>query len=383
MKLYVEKNPLAWNKIVESSPYAVPHHKYEVLAFGKRSLPLVFEKGGKYLLFPYRLQDVLGFKSVVISACDLTSVLPSCPEAIPLIPEALDLILGFLKNNRVDLLTMGVPFLLPKEYVSLLSKWFEEKNAFVNQVFADVLITQGKSFEEIWKDGFSKHARNRTRKAEKEGVRVHELSSFDEWVSDMCLCNMSSFYRQRRYPRYPHSERDAFLVYLNKHRTLWPENYRVYGAFLHKRLIAYMATVQFNKTVLMSLLMSLSEFLSKCPNDALLKHIIQHSCENGFSWIYYSFDRVSYSSKRPSLHSSLRRFKFEHGFSEHPVNIYSLALTRSGEALQKLISVYNYMFISSANLPSFLTDVLQRLYERQRYRKSGYEYLEDESLRST
>jgi len=383
MKLYVEKNPIAWNKIVESSPFAVPHHKYEVLAFGKRSLLLVFEKGGKYLLFPYRLQDVLGFKSVVVPACDLTSILPSGPEAIPLIPEALDLVLGFLKDNRVDLLTMGVPFLFPKEYATLLSTWFEEKNAFVNQVFTDVLNTQGKSFEEIWKNGFSKHARNRTRKAEKEGVRVHEVTSFNELVSDMWLCNMSSFYRQRRHPRYPHSEKDAFLVYLNKHKALWPENYRVYGAFLHKRLIAYMATAQFNKLVLISLLMSLSEFLSKCPNDALLKHIIQHACENDFSWIYYSFDRVSYNSKRPSLHSSLRKFKFEHGFSECPVNIYSLALTNSGRVLQKLISVYNYTFVSSANLPSFFTDVLQRLYERQRYRKSRYGYVEDELLRST
>lgn len=383
MRLYVEKDIGAWNRAVEASPYAVLHHKYEVLTFGgKSALPLVFEEGENRLLFPFTLEDLFGFKLATVPVYDYASVLPNRSEAILLIPEACDLAFELLKGSGVDFLTMSAPFHLPRRYVRLVDMMFEKKKASVQLVFVHALSTREKSFEEIWKNEFSKHARNRARKAEKEGVSIREVTSFEDWISDMHLCNMSSFYRQKRYPRYPHSEKDAFLVYLNTHRAVLQENYRVYGAFFGERLIAYMATVQFNELILISLMMSLSGFLSKCPNDALLRYIVHHACEGDFAWIFYSFDRVSQSSRRPSLLSPLIKFKFDHGFREYPMRIFSLGLTHTGRVLQQLTSFYNFMFVGSAGFPSFLTDVLQKLYERQRYRKSRYKYVKDELQRN-
>jgi len=382
VRLFVERNIGAWNRAVEASPYAVLHHKYEVLAFGgKNVLPLVFEEGENRLLFPLTLEDLFGFKLATVPVYDYASVLPNCSEAIALIPEALDLALELLKKLDVDFLTMSVPFFLPGRYVRLLNKMFKEKNASIQQIFVHGLSTREKSFEEIWMNNFSKHARNRARKAEKEGVAVREIKTFGDRISDMHLCNMSSFYRQKRYPRYPHSERDAFLVYLNRHKAVLGENYRVYGAFFGKRLIAYTATVQFNKSIIISLMMSLSNFLSKCPNDALLRYIVHHACEDKLAWIFYSFDRVSQSSQRSSLLSPLVKFKFDHGFREYHMDIFSLGFTRAGRVLQQLMAFYNLMFVSSAGFPSFLTAVLQKLYERQRYRKSRYEYVRAELQR--
>ncbi len=379
MRLYVERNPLVWNKMVQASPYAVSHHKYEVLSFsGKHVLPLVFEKGKNRLLFPFTLERSFGLRSVTVPVYDIASVLPNSPEAISMIPEALDSVVNTLKENHVDLLTISAPFLLPKRYERLMDIWLEKRNASVQPLFMDVLNSDRKPFEEIWKTGFSKHARNRTRKAEKEGVSVREIKSYEKWISDMYLCNMSSFLRQRRYPRYPHSDEDAFLVYLNKHKELLGESFRIYGAFFRGRLIAYSATLEFNELILLMLMMSLSESMPKCPNDALLEYLIRHACGGGFAWIYYSFDRVSYEADKPSLHRSLRRFKFEHGFEERPMRVYTLGLSRSGKFLQWLMSRYNYMFVSSATFPSFLTDGLQKVYEMQRYRKSRYKYVEDE-----
>lgn len=384
MRLYVERDIDSWNKTVEASPYAVLHHKYEVFTFGgERALPLVSEEGENRLLFPFTLQDLFGFKLATVPVYDYASVLPNRSEAIALIPETLDPVFELLKRAGVDFLTMSVPFFLPERYIRLLDTMFKEKNASIQQIFIHALSTHEKPFEEIWMNEFSKHARNRARKAEKEDISVREIKAFEDRVSDMHLCNMSSFYRQKRYPRYPHSEKDAFLVYLNKHRTVLQENYKVYGAFFDERLTAYMATVQFNKVIVISLMMSLSEFLSKCPNDALLKHITNHACENNFSWIFYSFDRVSQSSQRPSLLSPLIKFKFGHGFREYPMKIFSFGLTHTGRVLQQLTSFYNYAFVSSAGFPSFLTHILRRLYERQRYRKSRYGHIEDALLRST
>ena len=381
VRLYTEKNAFAWNKIVESSPFAVSHHKYEVLGFSNHILPLVYEKGENRLLFPFNVESLLGFKLVTVPVYDIASILPNSLEAISLIPEALDMVLSLLENYGGDLLTVSVPFLLPKRYERVLDSWFQRRSASVQFLFADVLDKEERSFEEIWKNGFSKHARNRARKAEKEGVCVREVESFEDWISDMYLCNMSSFYRQKRYARYPHSDEKAFLVYLNKHRELLGESFKVYGAFFRGRLIAYSATLEFNRLILAMLMMSSSEFLYKCPNDAVLTHLIQHACEDGFDWIYYSFDRVSYRSGRPSLHTSLRRFKFEHGFREFPMKVYFLGLGRSGGFLQWLMSFYNFMFVSSAGFPSFLTDILQKLYEGQRYRKSRYRYVRSELAR--
>jgi len=379
VKLYVEKGSNVWNQLVEASPYAVWHHKYEAFTFGKRkrSLPLVFEKGDSCLLFPFTLENFLGFHVAFVPVYDLASVLPSRIESIPLIPIALDSAVNLLKSIGVDFLIMSDHFLMPKEYHRLLNTWFEGKKALTQLIFADVLNVQGRSFEEIWMKGFSKHARNRARKAIKEGVSVREVKTFDEWVSDMHLCNMSSFSRQKRYPRYPHCDKEAFLVYLNRHKAILGENYRVYGAFFRNRLIAYMATLEFNGLIVIGLLMSLSNFMSKCPNDALLRYLVDHACKSEIKWIYYSFDRVSYSSKRPSLHSSLRRFKFEHGFEEYPMKIYYLKLTNAGAVLQRFTSLYNFLFTASSYLPHLMTDAIQKIYEKRRYKKSTYSYISE------
>jgi len=379
VKLYVEKNAGVWNKLVESSPYAVWHQKYEALKFdkGKHGLPLVFEKNGDYLLFPFALEGFLGFQIASIPVNNLASVLPSGAESFPLIPMALDCAVDFLKSFGVDFLRMSGPFFMPEEYRRLLDTWFEGKKALTELIFVDALDVQRKSFEEIWMKGFSKHARNRARKADKEGVSVREIERFDEWISDMHLCNMSSFSRQKRYPRYPHSDKEAFLIYLNRHKAILGENYRVYGAFFRNRLIAYMATLEFSGLIVIGLLMSLSNLMSKCPNDALLRYLVDHACESEFSWIYYSFDRVSYSSKKPSLHSSLRRFKFEHGFKEYPMKIYHLGLTNAGGVLQRFTSLYNFLFVASTRLPNLMTDSIQKIYERQRYKKSRYSYISE------
>ena len=377
MKLSVEKDAHAWNSIVKGSRYSVWHHKYEAFASEKRkrSLLLVVEEGKNRLLFPYTLGRFSGFRTVSVPVYHYASVLPSNSKAIPLLPKALDVTLLALEDVGVDLLTMGAPFFMPENYLHLVDTWFEKEDALAQTIFVDALCTCEKSFEEIWMNEFSKHARNRTRKAEKEGVSVYEIRALEEWISDMHLCNMSSFYRQKRYPRYPHSNKDAFLAYLNWHKKLLGESCRIYGAFFHNHLIAYMVTLEFNRLIVISLLMSLSEFLSKCPNDALLRHLVDHACKDGFEWICYSFDRTSYSSEKRSLHSSLRRFKFEHGFEEQPMKIYFLGLTRTGRLLQRMISIYNWAFIASSSFPRFVTDALQKIYEGREYRKSKYKYI--------
>jgi len=379
LKLYVEGDASAWDRLVEASPYSVWHHKYGAFAFDKHKhgLPLVFEKRDNCILFPFSLERFLGFRIISVPISDLASVLPTRAESIPLLPLALDSALDFLKTVDVDFLTLSVPFILPKEYHRLMNAWFKKSDASVRPLFADALDVRGRSFEEIWMKGFSKHARNRARKAEKEGVSIREVKVFDEWISDMHLCNMSSFVRQKRYPRYPHSDEEAFLVYLNRHKTILGENYRVYGAFFRNHLIAYMATLEFNGLIVIGLLMSLSNLMSKCPNDALLKYLVDHACKSAIRWIYYSFDRVSYGSKRPSLHYSLRRFKFEHGFKEYPMKIYHLGVTNAGALLRRFTSFYNFMFVASTSLPHFMTDTIQKIYEKQRYKKSRYSYISE------
>jgi len=377
MKLYVEKDAHAWNSVVEGSQHSAWHHMYESFAFEKRkqSLPLVVEEGKNRLLFPYSLKSFLGFKRASVPIYDYASVLPNNPEAIPLLPKALDVTLHVLEDLEVDLLTISAPFFMPEDYLQIMDTWFEKRDAFANTIFVDALCTRDKSLEEIWMNGFSKHARNRARKADKEGVNVHEIRALEEWISDMYFCNMSSFYRQSRYPRYPHSDKEAFLAYLKWHKELLGESCRIYGASIQDRLIAYMVTLEFNRLIVITLLMSLSEFLPKCPNDALLRHLIDHACQDKFEWVCYSFDRSSYHSERRGLFSSLRRFKFEHGFEEHPMKIYFLGLTGAGRLLQQLGGIYDWLFVAGSNLPYFLTDTLQKIYERRKYRKSKYKYI--------
>jgi len=269
------------------------------------------------------------------------SLLPSDAECHDLIPQVLEVTVKFLSKIGVDCLVTSVPTFLLEPYSSTLSSWFKAKEASEQTIYAHILRLKGKTYENIWKQDFSKHARNAVRKAEKKGVTTECIENVGKWIGDIVNCNISSLKRQRRPFGYPHCDRQAFSEYLRSHKKKFGECFRIHGALYGNRLIAYMTTTRFNKLVMITLAMSRSEYLSKAPNNALLSHIIRNACEEGFDWIYYSFDRTS----------------------ARTIPIFRLGVTFSGYVFSRLSLMSNYAFIGSASLPQPLRRRLQYFYD--------------------
>ncbi len=152
------------------------------------------------------------------------------------------------------------------------------------------------------------------------------------------------------------------------------DGFIIYGAVFGGRLVAYMTVQKFNKLMQATKAMSDTRYLRKCPNDALIANIIKESCESGFEWFEYGFDRVKVDGRIPSLHSSINEFKFKFGFREVPLFIYRLGLTYPGRMLQHMFSMREYAIAGSAYVPEAIRDFLWRIYGPRRRRFSAFLY---------
>lgn len=376
MHIEIAKDAAEWNSIVERSPFSVLHHRYEVCVYEDKSIPLIIKVRKYRYLFPLKIIDI--FRSFRVSFSPIyyyASLLPESHEAVYSMPAALDFTVSFLRKIGVDYLSSCAPTFLARRYAGVLDSWFRKRKASVQIIYAHVLPTEGVTFEDIWKNRFEKHARNQVRKAGKEGVNVIKINTekgIDEWIEDIYQCNLSALKRQGRVGAYPDSYKEILhseLVSTKKHLG---DYFNIYGAVYRGRLVAYMITREYKGLLHINKAMSHTQFLRKCPNDALINALVKEACEGGFRWIDYGFDRVRRGGKLLSLYPTLQKFKFKFGFEEVPVPIYRLGLSHKGKFLRSMYSSREAFIANSARIPSFIRGLLLKLYVLRHRRFFGF-----------
>ena len=376
MEIHIAKDPLFWNKIVEKSPYSVLYHTYEWCVLSEKALPIIISEQNQHLLFPLKITELS--KSLRLATSSIhsnTSILPDTEETVDLIPKALDHLTDFLDEMRVDYLSTCAPAFMSKQYANLLYSWFKKHKAGVQIIYSHMIRTKDIDFDEIWKHRFEKHARNQVRKAKKEGVQVTKIDTVEKirtWIEGIHQCNLSALERQGRMGAYPDSDKDTLLSELISAKKLLGEHVNIYGAVHGERLIAYVIVVEYNKLIQITKAMSHTNFLGKCPNDALIAHTLKEACNKGFHWVEYGFDRVKRNEKIPSLNPSLLKFKFKFGFEEIPTLIFRLGLTRSGRIVQRLYSSRERLIAMSAYIPRSFRRILMRIYAPRRRKLSAF-----------
>ncbi len=372
LEIRVVKDSSLWNKIVDQSPYSVLHHRYELNALTRNQLPLLIREGERRLLFP--LNTTVLFRSFRLATSPIftyASLLPENEEAIDLIPEALDYVSSILRKVGIDYLSTCAPTFWPRSYTAAMNFWFVERNASIQTIYSHIIRTKDRSFEEIWKHQFNKRARNRVRKAEREGVSVVKIDTVDKinaWIDDIHQCNLSALKRQGRWGAYPDSHKEVFLSELVHTKAYLGKHFNVYGAIYRGVLIAYFVIQEYNRLMQVGKAMSHSSFLDKYPNEALVADMVRRAREYGYHWFEYGWDRVRRKGKAPSLYPSLQRFKDKFGFEEVPIIIYRLGLSHFGRVIKNLYSVREHVLSRSASIPKPAMKVLLRIYVPRRRR---------------
>ena len=378
MGVCLAKDPIAWNEIVERSPYSVLHHKYEFYASNKNALALMIRERDHRFLFPLMNEELFrGFRIVTSPIYSHVSILPDTEKAIDSLSAALDQVACFLHEMKVDYLSTCAPTFWSKQYVTTVDSWFKEHKADIQIVYAHMMRTDNTTFEDIWKHKFEKRARNRIRKAAREGVSVTKLDTVEDismWMDDIYSCNVSALKRQGRWGAYPDSYKEVSLSEYVSAKKRLKEHFNLYGAIYGGRLIAYMVIQEYNKLMQVGKAISHTRFLDKYPNEALVANIAREACERGFGWFEYGWDRVKRKGKLPSLYSSLQKFKFKFGFEEVPILIYRLGLTRKGRAIQRLYRHRDFIITRSAYIPESLRSLFLKFYAAKRRELESYLY---------
>jgi len=378
LHIEIAKDVAKWNSIVERSPFSVLHHRYEACVYEDKSIPLIIKADNCHFLLPLRIIEFskslrLAFSPVYYYA----SLLPEDEKTLDLLPEVLDFLCRRFRRVKIDYFSTCAPIFISKRFSSILNSWFHGHGASVQVAYNHMIRTGNKTFEEIKKRRFKKHAREKMRKAEREGisfVRIDTVEGIYEWIDDIFRCNLSSLERQGREGAYPDSYKEVYLSELVKTKRHLGDGFIIYGAVSDGQLVAYMTVQEFNRLMQATKTMSDTGYLHKCPNDALIANIVKEGCERGFEWFEYGFDRVRVGGRIPSLHSSINEFKFKFGFEEVPLFIYRLGLTYSGRMLQHLFSLREYAIAGSAYVPESIRNFLWRFYGPRRRRFFAFLY---------
>ena len=360
-----------WNSIVDRNPHSVLHHRYEVCVHEDNALPLIIQEENHSFLFPLKITKLLGSFRLAVSPIYYYACLLPDGEELDLIPKALDDVAVFLREFGVDYLSTCAPSFYSMRYVSVLNSWFKDHKANIQVVYVYMIRTRNMTFDDLWKHRFSKNARYKIRKAEREGVGVVKIDTVDgiqTWIEDIYQCNLSALKRQGREGAYPDSYREVFLSELVSTKKLLGKCFNIYGAIYRGHLIAYMIIREYNKLMQVNKAMSHTKFLSKSPNDALIGHIVREACDRGFELFEYGWDRVGRAEEIPSLYAMLHEFRSKFGFEEFPMFIHRLGLSHTGRIMQHLYSVREYVISRSVYIPESVRDLFLRLYGPRRRR---------------
>ncbi len=170
-----------------------------------------------------------------------------------------------------------------------------------NAVMTVMFLEEVSSFSSL--SALPSKKRNQVRKAQNL-LELVRIKAHEDLIHDGFEINQSALIRQGWAGAHP--------VYSNKHkwkeeieRTLPLHDRPVWGAYVDRKLVAYMRTIILGDRLIISSTMSHSDFLDRCPNDGLLFTALHETAAEGIRTATFGL---------PSQRSSLNEFKERFGF---------------------------------------------------------------------
>ncbi len=223
-----------------------------------------------------------------------------------LIPASLALFENSLKKDGVGLLRISRNFNNP----------FPDLNGYKKQVaFTHLLNVEGMTEEQLW-NGYKKRVRRDVRKAEKSGICLEEVSSFNE-IDEMYRLYYQTMRRNIAYTTW--TKKSLYSIYENLVRT---EKAKMVLAKKDGKIIAGTILLFSEDTVYYFFSASSEEYFQYCPNDLLVHHSICLTIRGGKRY----FDLMT--SREDDM--ALMSFKEKWGSQKYPFHIFEKKLSFLG-----------------------------------------------------
>ncbi len=175
----------------------------------------------------------------------------------------------------------------------------------VTPTYTHVLSLE-KGFDFIWQTKFRSKVRNRSRKAEKNGVEVYTDNSAEGFKEYYTIYATSSKRWGKDKPDYPLKLFETINELGNRHVKLWM-------AKVHSKVIAGALNFYYGDNISYWSGAMLKEYSAYCPNDLLFKTAVLDGCREGY--LYFNFGASGDLD-------GVRKFKESFGANKVDYNIY-------------------------------------------------------------
>src|SRR6266403_671452 len=174
-----------------------------------------------------------------------------------------------------------------------------------------------RSYSFWWEKQIERKARNKVRKAQKNGVIVKPARFDDHFVRGMTSIFNETPIRPGR--RYLHYGKDFETVKREFSRFLFREE--IFGAYLGEELVGFIMLCNAGTYAFLGQIISKIACRDLAPNNALLAKAVERCAQKGFPYLVYAY----------WLDDSLGDFKRSNGFQRVDLPRYFVPLTKKGK----------------------------------------------------
>jgi Acetyltransferase (GNAT) domain len=178
------------------------------------------------------------------------------------------------------------------------------------------------SYSFWWKKQIDRKARNKVRKAEKNGIIVKPATFDDYFIQGMTSIFNETPIRQGR--RFLHYGKNFETVKREFSRFLFREE--IFGAYLGEELLGFIMLADAGRYAWLGQIISKIAYRDLAPTNALLAKAVERCAEKGYPYLVYAL----------WLDDSLGDFKRSNGFQRFDVPRYFVPLTKKGKLALKV-----------------------------------------------
>ena len=179
-----------------------------------------------------------------------------------------------------------------------------------------------KSYSFWWEKQIERKARNKVRKAQKNGVIVKPATFDDRFVHGITSIFNETPIRQGRH--YLHYGKDFETVKRQFSRFLFREE--IFGAYLGEELLGFIMLADAGRYGWLGQIISKISYRDLAPTNALLAKAVERCAQKGLPYLVYAL----------WLDDSLGDFKRSNGFQRFDLPRFFVPLTKKGELALKL-----------------------------------------------